>query len=227
MTVPIYDRGGKVLLRLNCKSRNPCKPGKPFAFQNPKPRIPEGSYSVGGLKVVLGVLGSSPPRRGRDSNSELPLSEPPESMYSPERIRRSCPILQLEKSGSYRRGRRQSGELPGERGVAPQGGRDSKHPQADKLFPKHGACSAAGHQGAPADHETCSSSVLLGQMGGLKLRVSLPEEADPDSACLIRIASLEKRQRGVLSSWAVFLSLGCLKRAGLQLPEFPRQNPGS
>ncbi|XP_060113771.1 pleckstrin homology domain-containing family G member 2 [Heteronotia binoei] len=35
-------------------------------------------------------------------------SEPPEYMYSPERARRSCPILLLEKSGSYRRGRRQS-----------------------------------------------------------------------------------------------------------------------
>nr|XP_056701847.1 pleckstrin homology domain-containing family G member 2 [Euleptes europaea] len=107
-------------------------------------------------------------------------SEPPEFMYSPERARRSCPILLLEKSGSYRRGRRQSEPAKESEGSFHQANMiELKHADSDgELFP------AAEPLHPSGSSYTLASSLAEADPGDsdpeeVEAEFSLPEEPIP------------------------------------------------
>ncbi|XP_054856084.1 pleckstrin homology domain-containing family G member 2 [Eublepharis macularius] len=125
-------------------------------------------------------------------------SEPPEYMYSPERARRSCPILLLEKSGSYRRGRRQSEPAKESEGSFQQANMtELKHADSDgELFPAAESLCPSGSSC------TLASSVVEAEPGDSdpeegEVEFSLPEEPVPTNLSITEEILELLSQRGL------------------------------
>ncbi|XP_015274270.1 PREDICTED: pleckstrin homology domain-containing family G member 2 [Gekko japonicus] len=152
-------------------------------------------------------------------------SEPPEYMYSPERARRSCPILLLEKSGSYRRGRRQSEPAKESGGSFHRANMtELKHADSDgELFP---AAEPGRPSGSPC---TLASSVMEAEPGDSdpeegEGEFSLPEEPVPANLSITEEILELLSQRGLDKESGTLLGPANLEVSSAGAQDQPLQN---
>ncbi|KAL8219947.1 UNVERIFIED_CONTAM: hypothetical protein K2H54_036573 [Gekko kuhli] len=152
-------------------------------------------------------------------------SEPPEYMYSPERARRSCPILLLEKSGSYRRGRRQSEPAKESEGSFHRANMtELKHADSDgELFPSAEPVRPSGSSC------TLASSMTEAEPGDSdpeegEGEFSLPEEPVPTNLSITEEILELLSQRGLDKEKGTLLGPPNLEVSSAGAQEQPLQN---